>query len=336
MLNREPYRRLFTGDNPNNDVPGNDESQNLADNFQFDDADIIIRAGGVDFQAHKFILSHVSPIFKDMFSLPGNQTSQKGVPIIELVESAQVIHDLLSMLYHSVNDPDFNNLNDIHRLLLALRKYDVEKICMRVAKQLEAKAAESPGRVFYIAMSSGLVDDVARTAAWHMLSQNIFDLATTHVPEYNQFHVGTFQQLLRYHVKCGDVAKEQCSNLRPQGLDWIWLQCRTSDCKGSFSDRFPDTSDDRLLSSRNQHPSVKRWWLDYISALGERLKVQPLGIDYSDEGFLKKYADGASKCSICGPPAMYQLTKFNEGFEKQVRAAIENVPLELDEDDFLL
>ena len=99
--------------------------QDLALPFQFDDANIIIRAEGVDFPAHRFILSRASPFFKDMFSLPRGATTQEGIPVIEVGESPQTFHDILSFLYLNDEEPTIKSFSEIDGILLAIHKYSM-------------------------------------------------------------------------------------------------------------------------------------------------------------------------------------------------------------------
>jgi hypothetical protein len=54
------------------------------------------------FRVHQSILSKVSPVFEDMFSLPGGETPETydGVPLVCMPDDANGFENLLKILYH--------------------------------------------------------------------------------------------------------------------------------------------------------------------------------------------------------------------------------------------
>ncbi|CAL1706769.1 unnamed protein product [Somion occarium] len=206
----------------------------LAEKFQFEDADVIIRAGGANFSAHKLILSLASPVFKHIFSLPRNESSQEGVPIVEVTEDAQSIHDVLSLLYPNIDDPNISDLIVMHRVLLALRKYEMLKLKARMARRLERAAWGKSARIFAIACHAGLAD-TARAAAQGTLLLERNTLITSVIPENKKLSAETFQKLLRYHIECGEVAQAQAEvqagvTQNVARSDWLWLRFQSDEC----------------------------------------------------------------------------------------------------------
>ena len=66
------------------------------------DANLIIRSSdSVDFQVHKSVLAMVSPIFREMLSLPQplDGESVGGLPVVELSEDSDLLNSLVSLLY---------------------------------------------------------------------------------------------------------------------------------------------------------------------------------------------------------------------------------------------
>ena len=95
--------------------------------FCADDADIIIRAAGtLDFRAHKCILSLVSPVFKDMFTVPQPPIVTPGIlPHVDVVESAKTWEMILRTIY-PMSTPIITSLDDLESLLLAAKKYEMQ------------------------------------------------------------------------------------------------------------------------------------------------------------------------------------------------------------------
>jgi len=97
--------------------------------FCAEGADVIIRAvGAVDFRVHKLILSLVSPIFKDMFTLPQPPTGTPDtLPHVDVHDSAKTWEAILRRVYHQPT-PAINDLGDLESLLLAAKKYEMRFI----------------------------------------------------------------------------------------------------------------------------------------------------------------------------------------------------------------
>ena len=195
------------GTSVSDDYQSCSDLQDLALPFLFDDANIIIRAEGVDFAAHRFILSRASPFFKDMFSLPRGATTQEGIPVIEVEESAQTFHDILSFLYLNDEEPTIKSFFEVEGILLAIHKYSMETLEARFHKPLGKKALEDPIGAFDLACKVHL-PDLARFAARCTLTWDFETLATHDSLRYVQFRTPTFLRLLKYHRRCAEVAAE--------------------------------------------------------------------------------------------------------------------------------
>jgi len=82
--------------------------------FTTHDGEVIVRAGQGsgptrDFRVHKFMLSLVSPVFKDMFTLPQppnqNRNGEPDIPIVDIPDSPQVFDIILRFIYPGVEPP---------------------------------------------------------------------------------------------------------------------------------------------------------------------------------------------------------------------------------------
>lgn len=138
--------------------------------FCADDADVIIRAAGTrDFRAHKLILSLVSPIFKDMFTLPQPPTDNSDtIPRIDVEESAETWENLLRTIYPMPN-PIIHDLDDLESLLFAAKKYEMQPIIDIHKSGFENRLfmRKDPLHLYAIACGCGLNDQaryVARNA----------------------------------------------------------------------------------------------------------------------------------------------------------------------------
>ncbi|KAG2352484.1 hypothetical protein BDR07DRAFT_1498182 [Suillus spraguei] len=100
-------------------MPETQETSIASAPFNNPNHDIILRsADGVDFYHFKLILSLVSPIFGDMFTLPQN-ASELAVPVL-VTEPSTILHPLLLLSYPSASaDPIFSSIDDAKAVLEA-------------------------------------------------------------------------------------------------------------------------------------------------------------------------------------------------------------------------
>ena len=139
----------------------------LSIDFCADDADVIIRAAGtLDFRAHKFILSFVSPVFKDMFTVPQPPTDTPDtLPHVDVDESADTWKNILRTIY-PMPHPIIDDLDDLESLLLAAKKYEMQPLIDVHKKGLENMTfvQEDPLRLYAIACACGLEDQAKSVA----------------------------------------------------------------------------------------------------------------------------------------------------------------------------
>lgn len=87
------------------------QASNRSTQLYFPDGDVILSAstgsaGGVQqiqlFRVHKFLLSHHSAVFRDMFSLPPSDANETvdGVPVVALQDNVEPLERVLNVLYN--------------------------------------------------------------------------------------------------------------------------------------------------------------------------------------------------------------------------------------------
>ena len=139
----------------------------LSTTFRADDADVVIRAAGThDFRVHKLILSLVSPIFKDMFTIPQPPAGSPDVlPHVDVEESEDTWDNILETIYPMPN-PTIYDLDDLESLFLTAVKYEMQTVIDVHQKCFENRAflLENPLRLYAIACACGL-DDQAKYVA---------------------------------------------------------------------------------------------------------------------------------------------------------------------------
>ena len=89
--------------------------------------DLTIRtADHTDFHVHQCIISILSPVFADMFSLPKNPITSSPKPLVEVGEPGTVWAHILSFCYF-LPLPSLA-IDDVHALLEAARKYQMPRV----------------------------------------------------------------------------------------------------------------------------------------------------------------------------------------------------------------
>ena len=148
----------------------------LSSDFCADDADVIIRAAGAfDFRVHKCILSLISPVFKDMFTIPQPPTDTPGtLPRVDVTESPGTWEIILRTIY-PMPTPVIGSIDDLESLLLAAKKYEMRFVVDSHEYRFMDRGfmQEDPLRLYAIACACG-VEDWAKYVA-----RNAENLAVT-------------------------------------------------------------------------------------------------------------------------------------------------------------
>ncbi|KAG1770625.1 hypothetical protein EDD22DRAFT_948245 [Suillus occidentalis] len=99
------------------------------------DGDIILRStfDRVDFHTFKVILSLMSPVFKDMFTLPqtGLRSGVSSVPVIPVTESSATLEFLLLLCYPAATPATFSSFSHAAAVMEAAKKYDMHVVLNR-------------------------------------------------------------------------------------------------------------------------------------------------------------------------------------------------------------
>lgn len=98
----------------------------LLDPLSFDDGDVILRAGVVDFKVHSFMLRQASPFFRTMFALPQPPESvDERTPVISMAEEPEVLDKLLRWTYPLRHKPTVTSIAEATALSTAAEKLEI-------------------------------------------------------------------------------------------------------------------------------------------------------------------------------------------------------------------
>jgi hypothetical protein len=312
------------------------------------DADIIIcSSDGIHFRFYKDLLCFLSPIFRDMFSLPqgflqdGDITQQTALemkddlPVVAFTEEARAIYEMLRVSFPTLQAPNLTNIpvNPITLLRMG-DKFEIPFI-MQHAKDiihLEITQSESPMRAYTLACRGGLEAE-ARLAAKKYLEGPL--IRPPPIDPALEMTAIEYHRLLDYHMKCGRAA-QNVARCHLNALDrdvwltkqnWHWgysngphdQRCKKSSSKVSFrqsgSSGHPYTDHD--------HPV--EWWKTFMDQTGTSLAHHPRVSILKNKERLAAARDEAAKCAQCKRLMGAEFSNFLEAFQQQVQKAIDEV-----------
>ncbi|KAJ7696014.1 hypothetical protein B0H17DRAFT_1198334 [Mycena rosella] len=293
-------------------------------------ADIILQSSdNVNFFVYKLLLSLVSPVFKDMFTLPqpakspsdatngrdGGKNEETTVhPVIPVAEDSDTLHRLLTWC-DPRGSPATGTLEEIQVVLRVADKYDMQAVANRVGEMLAyglaglCPSGSGAVRIYAIAVRYSLAA-LAQKAAKLSLRAKWEDLMNEDVPELEHIPGSALHRLQQYRIACGAVAKKVA-------MDWTWVPDATglvSECQVCASGAPP------------RHWS--KWWAQYMSVAAEELYRNPSGATISPELAIIPLAHLGS-CSDCGRTqgeTYRALVRFNPTFIKEIDRAVGEVP----------
>ncbi|KAJ8508481.1 hypothetical protein ONZ45_g9251 [Pleurotus djamor] len=183
-----------------------------------DTADLILRSSdGVDFRAHKFILSAASTFFEGLLSVPqppSTSTSTEEIGIVPFDLEHLPLSYLIRLCYPDPADTaGIDSLSAIESVLRAAHKYDLSVVTARLEtvylcigrKQIE----EEPAKAFVTACQYRW-SAVARLAADSCLMLRMDDLIKKISETDIHCEASDLQQLYRYHLGCRESIRAAC------------------------------------------------------------------------------------------------------------------------------
>jgi hypothetical protein len=286
------------------DAPFGDASQ----------ADLVIRTSdGVDFYVYKFLLSLVSSVFNDMFSLPEPSSPEEKaqLPFIDVSETREVVRNLLRFIDPRLPDCDTLSLKQITDIIYTVDKYQMDCLEGRVVAQLKVFTTSEPLKVYQLAASMAPQRRWATQLA-HAAADQLLRSPISNIMEIGNFNVHATSahilRLTRYHALCGQIAKESVTNLSwlaDQNSPAYWKFPRHCFCVAT-SESAPLVS---ISGSRNLYrpEGVPHWIDDYRNLLADALVREPLGTFLSSE--IKPFIMSAKN-----RPCMKAMVQGKEGY----------------------
>jgi hypothetical protein len=173
----------------------------------------------------------VSPIFRDLFSLPqpSDDESVNGLPVVQLTEDAELLNSLASMLY-PVHPVIPNSYDKVLYLLSACQKYEMDQVQSLIRSEVNHGTFPTPFgtevfRAYAIASSKGLVQEM-ETIAHRTLD---YPMTLEALGEMLQFFEGwALRDLVYFRKRRRDnlvTCLESFSKDNGSGPSKIWIGC---------------------------------------------------------------------------------------------------------------
>jgi hypothetical protein len=241
-------------------------------------ADVILRSkDSVLFYLHKSILSFVSPVFLDMFSLPQPPSGENdALLVIDVTEDSKTIDCLLHHFY-PVPAPVINELRDIADVLEAARKYQIEHATRLVKLKLLDFINSKPLQTYAIACLFHLEEEAKAAAeCWRKGCPKKYSrpykqsptfpgwdettAARSYVQEMAEVSAGAYFRLLRF-IRTGNAK----NFTKPDSADTV----KSPTKKTPLQDLCPPDLEDAdiiLQSSEGVNFRVHKWIVSMASS----------------------------------------------------------------------
>ncbi|KAG1718411.1 hypothetical protein EDB19DRAFT_915438 [Suillus lakei] len=278
--------------------------------FDNPDGDIILRSSTdhVDFHTFKLILSLMSPVFKDMFTLPQDGLGVSSVPVIPVVESSTTLESLLLLCYPAATPTTFSSFYHAAAVMEAAKKYDMQAILSRVADLAIAQFLPDRALELYALSCRFGWQHHAQTAATRALEIKDLGRPSRVFDGLRNITGFDYHRLLAYHQECGAAAQEVGKSLP---YDSKKLMCATH-------------ASDMFFISNSTTP----WLNEYLNSSGKELLIRPCGSTLLKSVFYNhaiiKAIEG-SRCDGCKHKVFEGMDRFRALYIAQVKQVIASV-----------
>jgi hypothetical protein len=231
--------------------------------FDNADGDIILRSttDRVDFHTFKVILSLMSPVFKDMFTLPqtGLQSGVSSIPVIPVTESSATLEFLLLLCYPAATPTTFSSYSHAAAVMEAAKKYDMQAALSRAVNLVFAQFLPDHALELYALFCQFGWQDHAQIAATRVLE--IKDLGRPSYVFNGLRNISGFDyhRLLAYHQECSAATQEVVKSLSYNVQEWMCGQ--NSKCT-------------RAMAAQS-YLAPQPWFDEYLDLSGKELLSRP-------------------------------------------------------------
>ncbi|KAG2742328.1 hypothetical protein P692DRAFT_20839337 [Suillus brevipes Sb2] len=303
--------------------------------FDNPDGDIILRsANGVDFHVFKLILSLMSPVFKDMFTLPQNCVS--SVPVITVTESSTTLESLLLLCYPAAT-PTFDSLDNAKAVIEAAKKYDMQAVLSRAGDLVMSLFLSTHFLDLYALSCRFGWQHHAQTAATRSLEIKNLGRPSAEFETMHDITALDYHRLLIYHHACGVAAKavgDSLSWLNPMIISKdapMWSSPKSK--RQNYNIEFETGcsckahAGSMLQVADFGEMKIATWFNAYLDSSGKELWERPSVWTIQELAAYNSAISSASKCTTCCRTVIEDLNKFRSLYIAQVQKVVATVKL---------
>jgi hypothetical protein len=289
--------------------------------FNNPDGDIILRStNGVDFHVFKLILSLVSPVFKDVFTLSQElQSDKSSALLIPVEESSTTLQSLLLLCYPAVAaTPTFNSLDDAKAVMEAAKKYDMGEVLNRAGNLVMAQFLQTESLELYALSCRFGWKDHAQTAAARTLEIKNLGRPSNGFASMRSITALDYHRLLVYHCSCGAAAKavgESLDWLGPSSNNMQMWKCSKNSCRGTAVGVLIQIAAVGRLR-------ITSWFEEYLISSGKELDSRPCESTIWESTSYNRAIVKAQGCSDCATTVIESMDLFRTLYIRQVKKAL--------------
>ncbi|KAH8985632.1 hypothetical protein EDB86DRAFT_3246377 [Lactarius hatsudake] len=306
-------------------TPATTEPSPLPEGLNLPGADVVLRSSDlVSFHVHKSILAMSSPFFTDLFSLPQPPDGEfiEGLPLVQVSEDAELLHSLLTVLYH-IPSAITDSYEKTLALLAALQKYNITAALSNIRSEIgrQLPTTEAAFRAYAIAYSKQLIPEIETTARLTLNHPMTFEVIADALPLFEGSALG---DLVRFRKRCRDNLVSFFEGFvdGSDSLSRIWFGCQKTK---------------RPLSGFQNDKAILAGWLrDLISQHTEKLEEtytntlpNPSSLRKEVVAALRTHVS-STKCSSCSMVCATEGEAFHSQLYRRISKARDDEPFQLD------
>ena len=275
------------------------------------DADVIIRAAdGALFYVHRVVLTHASPFFADMFSLPQpggypespccsprspGSSLHSATPVVQVSEPSSIITPLLQLTY-PLPEPQIPSLSVLSELLVASTKYDLTRSTSILRRHLVSSKylSESPMRVYAIACRHEFEEE-SRIAGLATLRVQVLDCELS--DDLRWISAWHYHRLLTLHKQ---IASDLIKIVELAVPSYLTSTINTH-TQPETEPTYTFSSQPTCAQCASAHYSAfspPRWWIDFAQRACTELSKRPaLDVVFLPNFLGKSAVNGCQRCA---------------------------------------
>lgn len=256
----------------------------ILDPLSFDDGDVILRSGNVDFRVHSFMLRQASPFFRALFALPQPPSSSRPddlerLPVLAMVEEPEVLDKLLRWIYPLRHKPTVSSIVEATALSNATEKLEIACAIQPILDSLTHLLSREPNPLRAWALAVIFKHDPAKLEAATRFIRITPNTLLPRVVELDGISALQYADLLHCrqeaHLKARLAVSYEYTS---------WWGCKKC-CR--------DANDVRMRTGREE--LIPEWFCLYRERIADR---NPLVDDVSSDGLFDACI-ASSSCVTC-------------------------------------